>query len=103
MRTAHSPELCRLYPPGCNQHGKGHWPVLRVLVAHDLRTGLAMRPEWGAMYGADAVSEQALLERAIAPLPSGSTVMGDANFVVFSVAHTAVQREHPVLLRLTTE
>ena len=101
MRAAHSPELCQLYPSGSNQHGEGHWPVLRVLVAHDLRTGLAMRPEWGAMYGAGAVSEQALLERAIDRLPSGSTVLGDANFGVFSVAHAAVQRQHPVLLRLT--
>ena len=39
--------------------------LVRVLVAHDLRTGLAMRPEWGPMNGPDAVSEQALLERAV--------------------------------------
>jgi hypothetical protein len=60
-----------------------------------------MRPEWGPMHGEEAVSEQALLERAIDRLPSGSTAMGDANFGVFSVAYAAVQREHPVLLRLT--
>jgi hypothetical protein len=58
MRTSHSPSLCRSYPPGDNQHGQEHWPLLRVLVAHDLRTGLAMRPEWGAMRGKEAVSEQ---------------------------------------------
>ena len=50
-----------------------------------------------------AVSEQALLERAIDRLPSGSTVIGDANFGVFSVAYAATQRQHPVLLRLTAE
>jgi len=72
MRAAHSPALCERYPPGSNQHGEGHWPVLRVLVAHDLQTGLAMRPEWGAMYGPDAVSEQNLLDTAIHRLPSGS-------------------------------
>lgn len=103
MRAAHTPELCDTYPPGSNQHGESHWPLMRVLVAHELRTGLAMRPEWGAMHGDEAVSEQALLERAIDRLPSGSTVMGDANFGVFSVAYTAVQREHPILLRLTAE
>jgi putative transposase len=101
MRMAHSPALYELYPPGSNQHGEGHWPLLRVLVAHDVRTGLAMRPEWGAMHGPDAVSEQKLLERAIERLPSGSTVIGDANFGVFSVAYAAAQREHPTLLRLT--
>ena len=101
MRLPHTAALCELYPPASNQHGDLHWPVLRVLVAHDLRTGLAMRPEWGAMHGPDAVSEQRLLERAIDRLPSGSSVMGDANFGVFSVAYAATQRQHPVLLRLT--
>ena len=103
MRLAHTPELCRLYPPGSNQHGEGHWPVLRVLVAHDLRTGLAMRPEWGAMYGAEAISEQRLLERAIQRLPQAATVVGDANFGVFSVAWTGTQCGHPVLLRMTAQ
>lgn len=103
MRLPHSPELYDLYPPGSNQHREGHWPLLRVLVAHDVRTGLAMRPEWGAMHGPDAVSEQELLERSLERLPEGSTVIGDANFGVFSVAYAATQRQHPVLLRLTKE
>ncbi len=101
MRMAHSPELCDLYPPGSNRHGEGHWPLLRVLVAHDLHTGLAMRPEWGPMHGLEAVSEQALLERAIDRLPAGSAVVGDINFGVFSVAWAAAQREHPVVLRMS--
>src|SRR4029077_16022513 len=84
-------------------HGEGHWPLLRVLVAHDVRTGLGMRPEWGAMHGPGAVSEQALLETAIDRLPRGSTVIGDANFGIFSVAYAAEQRGHPVLLRLTAQ
>jgi hypothetical protein len=103
MRAAHTPDLCKKYPPGSNQHGASHWPVIRILVAHDLDTGLAMRPEWGPLYGEEAVGEQALLQRAIDRLPSGSTVIGDANFGVFSVAHAAANSGHPVLLRLTTE
>jgi hypothetical protein len=103
MRLAHSPALGELYPPGRNLHGEGHWPLLRVLVAHDVDTGLAMRPEWGAMHGPHAVSEQSLLETAIDRLPSGSTLIGDANFGVFSVAYAATQRGHPVLLRLTAQ
>jgi hypothetical protein len=54
------------------------------------------------MHGPDAVSEQALLERAIERLPEGSTVLADCNFGVFSVAYTSSQRQHPVLLRLTS-
>jgi len=80
-----------------------NWPLLRVLVAHDVDTGLPMRPEWGAMHGPGAVSEQALSETAIDRLPSGSTLIGDANFRVFSVAYAAAQRCHPVLVRLTAQ
>jgi hypothetical protein len=103
MRMAHTPELRKTYPPGSNQHGKSHWPLLRVVVAHDLHTGLAMRPQWGAMNGDEAVSEQALLETAIERLPAGATVVGDANFGVFSVAYVAAQRQHPVVLRMTAD
>jgi len=71
-------------------------------VAHDLQTGLAMRPEWGPMHGPEAVSEQRLLEKAIERLPAGSVVVGDANFGVFSVGWATAQRQYPVVLRLTT-
>ena len=101
MRMAHSLALCQVYPPGSNQHGEGHWPLLRMLVAHDLQTGLALRPEWEPMHGPHAVSEQGLVETAIHRLPEGSVVVGDANFGVFSVAYVAAQCEHPVVLRLT--
>lgn len=102
VRTPHREELVGKYPPAVNQHGTAHWPVIRMLVAHDLYTGLAMRPEWGPMYGEEAVSEQGLLESAIDRLPSQALLVADANFGVFSVAFTAVQREHPVILRLTS-
>jgi hypothetical protein len=101
MRMAYSPALAKRFPPCSNQHGESHWPVMRVLVAHELQTGLAMRPQWGPMYGPDAVSEQQLLETAIDRLPAGATVIGDRNFGVFSVAWTATQKQYPVLLRLT--
>jgi DDE family transposase len=101
MRMPHSPELCVQYPPGSNQNGESHWPLLRIVVAHDLYSGLAMRPQWGPMYGDHAVSEQVLLEQAIDRLPKGGVVLGDANFGVFSVAYAATERGHPVVLRLT--
>lgn len=103
IRMAHTPVLREHYPPGSNQYGEGHWPLLRVLVAHDLRTGLAVRPEWGPVHGGEAVSEQGLLEKMLSRLPKGSTVMGDANFGVFSVAYAATQGGHATLLRLTKE
>jgi hypothetical protein len=101
VRLPHCEELEAAYPPTANQHGVSHWPLLRLLVAHDLYTGLALRPQWGPVNGSQAVSEQGLLEEAIGRLPSGAVAVGDANFGIFSVAYAADQRDHPVVLRLT--
>jgi DDE family transposase len=102
VRMPHSKELVEDYPPPTNQHGASHWPLLRLLVAHDLYTGMGLRPQWGPVNGSKAVSEQGLLEQAMEPLPRQAVVVGDANFGVFSVAYAAEQRGHPVILRLTT-
>lgn len=102
VRMPHTDELIAAYPPTRNQHGEAHGAILRVLVASDLYTGVAMRSEWGPMNGSQAVSEQRLLERAIDRVPNGAVVLGDSNFGVFSVAYAAVQRGHPVVLCLTT-
>jgi hypothetical protein len=101
MRMPDSVALRALYPPTSTQHGESHWPLLRIVVAHDLYSGLAMRPQWGPMNGENAVSEQGLLEQAIDRLPKGALVLGDANFGVFSVAYAAARCAHPVVLRLT--
>jgi len=101
VRLAHSPALCRAFPPGSNQHGEAHWPQLRMLVAHDLQTGLALRPEWGPVHGPRATSEQKLVETVMGRLPGGSVMVADANFGVFSVAYAAAQCRRPVVLRLT--
>ena len=92
----HTPELTKAYPP----HPKSHWPVLLMLVAQELPTGLAQRPCWGPMYGSEAVSEQALTEQILERLPDQSVLMGDINFGVFSVAFAATQQGHDILLRL---
>ncbi len=96
-----TPELLRAYPPASNQHGFSHWPIMRVLVAHDLRTGLASRPAWGAACGPTAVSEQMLTAQLIPRLPAGSTIVADSNFGTFATAYQATQAGHPVVLRLT--
>jgi hypothetical protein len=98
-----SPSLRKAYPPAENQHGRAHWPVLRILVLHDLETGLAEAPQWGPMYGTEAVSEQQLAEKAMDALAPGSTLMGDRNFGVFTIAWGAHRRGLQVVARLTGE
>jgi hypothetical protein len=96
-----SPSLRKLYPPAENQHGRAHWPVLRILVVHEMETGLAEAPQWGPMYGTAAVSEQELAEKAMDALAPGSTLVGDRNFGVFSIAWAARRRGLGVVVRLT--
>lgn len=100
LQLQHSPELRKAYPPARNQHGESHWPMLRIVVLQDVETGMAEHPCWGPMYGAGAVSEQYLAERALEPLPPGAIVMGDRNFGIFATAYAAHQRGHQVVIRL---
>ena len=53
------------------------------------------------MYGAAAVSEPELAEKAMDQLPAGATVLGDRNFGVLWVAYAAQQRNLGVVLPLT--
>jgi hypothetical protein len=94
------PALCKLYPPAQNQYGRAHWPVLRLVVLHEARTGLAETPQWGPMYGTAAVSEQQLAEKAMGALAPGSIVIGDRNFGVFSIGWSARQQGLNVVIRL---
>jgi hypothetical protein len=100
MRLAHTSALVSVYPPGSNASGAAHWPVLRILVAHHLSSGLAARPCWGPMYGKQAVGEQALTKQILDRLPEGAALMGDINFGVFSVVWDAQASKHPVLFRM---
>jgi hypothetical protein len=101
VQLEHEPELVKAYPPASNQHGKAHWPVIRIVVLHDLETGLAERPYWGPFNGREAVSEQALAARAIAHVPAGSVILGDRNFGIFATAYNAQQAGLKSVVRLT--
>jgi putative transposase len=94
-------ELRKTFPPGHNQHGENHWPVMQIVVMHDVYSGLALRPSWGAMYGAAAVSEQALAEQALERLPADAVVLSDCNFGIFAFAYAVQQSQRPMVLRLT--
>jgi len=103
LELEHAPGLVAAYPPAENQFGQTHWPILRIAVMHNLANGLALRPAWGPMYGANAVSEQTLAAELLTRLPTGSIVVGDRNFGIFSTAYAAQQRGHDVVLRLTKD
>jgi hypothetical protein len=101
LQLEHETELVKSYPPVTNQHGKSHWPVLKIVVLHDLETGLAERPYWGPMNGPKAVSEQALAERCMKHIPAGSVIVGDRNFGIFATVYSAQGGGHRCIVRLT--
>lgn len=103
LQLPHTRKLARAYPPAPNQHGRSHWPILRLLVLHDVSSGLALYPHWGPAFGNPLVSEQRLAAQAFSQVPAGSTVLADRNFGVFSMAWEADQRQLGVLVRLTKE
>jgi hypothetical protein len=90
-------ELARVFPPATNQHGETVWPVLLLLVAHELQTGCALPPELGAMYGPDNVSEARLAAALMRRLPACSLLLGDAGFGIFQVAWNVAQAGHTFL------
>lgn len=89
------------YPPATNQHGETVWPVLMLMVAHELQSGCALVPELGAMYGDENTSEARLAAAMAGRIPRGSLVLADANFGIFRVAWAMVGAGHDVLFRLT--
>lgn len=101
IELAHTKEIKKEYGLAKNQHGESHWPVMRVVVMHHVATGLALPPEYGAMYGAHATGEQKLGEKLMAALPPSAVLIADRNFGIFSVIWQAVQLRHDVVIRLT--
>lgn len=101
VQLEYGAELVKTYPQAQNRRGKSHRPVVRIVVLHDVDTGLAERPYWGPMYGPQAISEQALAKQATKHVPTGSVIIGDRNFGIFSVAYGGQQQGHPIIIRLT--
>lgn len=101
LQLPHTPALVRRFPPGRNRQGSHHWPVIRLLVFHDVCSGLALRPSWGPMYGRQPVSEQSLAEQALDRLPAEAAVLADCNFGIFAFAWAVQQSQRPGIFRLT--
>jgi hypothetical protein len=101
MTLSPTSELRDAFPPATNQHGETVWPVMLMLVAHELQSGAALPPELGAMYGDGNTSEAKLAARLAKRIPSQSVVFADSGFGIFSVAHAMTGAGHQMLFRLT--
>lgn len=103
LHVPETPELLAAFPPGSNQHCQSTRPIVQLVVAHDLVTGTAVVPVWGAKNGPTRTSEQGLLSELLPNLPTQSVIVGDRNFGIFSVVHALTKRGNPVVVRLTID
>lgn len=94
-----SKELAKKYPP----HRKGHYPSLRMVVCHDLESGLAVRPEYGPYAGSKQQSEVALVRKMMSRLPENGIFVGDRLYGIFSVVFAAKEANRKVIFRLTDQ
>jgi len=101
MTLSPTSDLRKAYPPATNQHGETVWPVMMLMVAHELQSGCALIPEFGAMYGPNNTSESRQATAIGRRIPQGSLVLADAGFGIFSVAYPTVAAGHKILFRLT--
>ncbi len=101
MTLAPTSSLIEAYPPATNQHGETVWPVMMLMMAHELVSGCALIPEFGAMYGPKRTSEAQQAAAIAGRIPTGSLVLADAGFGIFSVAWAMIGAGHDVLFRLT--
>ena len=89
------------YAPGRNQYREIHNSQLSAVFAHDVRTGLALRPEYGAYRGETAVGEVTLAKRLIERLPERSLLVMDRAFGISQMLIAADGLGHEVLVRLS--
>jgi hypothetical protein len=101
ITLAPTSELRRVYPPARNQHGESVWPLMMLCVAHEASSGVALRPEFGAMYGDQKTSEARQAIAMAQRIPAGSLIVMDCGYGIFQVIYPIRQLGHQVLARLT--
>jgi hypothetical protein len=101
FKLAPTSNLREVYPPATNQHGETVWPILMLTVAHELRSGAALRPEFGAMYGPKNTSEAKQAMAIAQRIPAGSIIFADSGYGIFWVVYGMLDCGHDILFRLT--
>ena len=101
FKLAPTSSLREVYPPSSNQFGETVWPIMMLTVVHELQSGTALRPEFGAMYGDKNTSEARQAIEIVKRLPNNSIVLGDSGYGIFSIVYAMLMANHDVLFRLS--
>ena len=84
------------------------WPVALLVMTHELARGAALWPAVGAMYGAHAASETALVHEQFTQMPADGIALADSGFGIFAavwktVAWSAQQTHQDFVLNAADE
>lgn len=97
-------DIAQKFPTSRNQHGNSAWPIMSLLVAHELDSSCCLVPQVGPMYGSKATSEITLMKELLAQtIPKDCIVMGDSGFGIFSAAYHCRQNAQQFLFSLTKQ
>lgn len=101
LELSSAPEVIKEYPPAQNQSGVAKNGILHFVVAHDLNTGYAVRPSYGAFFGNNLTTESQLCDDLMPRLPDKAIVVGDRNFGIFVSCHSMASQGKDIVVRLT--
>ena len=98
--VSHTKKNIESYPPHKNQYGAAHFPLVRIGIATNVSSGVAVRPALRAYEGENACSELDLADDLLTRLPPNSIALGDRYYGCFRFAFAARQNGHEVICRM---
>jgi hypothetical protein len=96
LRLSASPELTNHYGQASNQHGRSHWPLLRLVAGFDLFSGVAN----AVAEGPYRTGEHTLAVEVIRQLGAGYVHVGDRNFGIYHLVQVIHAVHSHTVLRL---
>ena len=97
---SHSQKNVKEYSQHKTRMGVSHYPLIRVTLATEMTSGVAMRPAVGAHNGSKATSEIAQAHEVLDKLEKGSIVLADRLFGITQIVHKTETLGLKLIVRL---
>ena len=99
IRLQAEKELIASYKQPGGQFGQSHWPRMRIVVAFDLFTGIAVRVEEGSF----AVDERTLARNLIRQLETPVIFVGDRYYGEYRMVQVVTAFKHHAIFRMRAD
>jgi len=90
------------FKPIRNQHGESYTPKILVGCCHEVFSGIALNPRFGAYRGKAKTHEAKLFVDVMDEVPESSLLIADRGLGIFPIAYEAQRRNHQILVRLSS-